>query len=199
MPDLPRIGALARLRCNVWRVLCVASLLGFATHALAQAVPANLRACAAETDPTRRLACYDKEMARATGPRPGPKVAPRPAAPVRTATSTGASVASGPEPPTPAYAAEAGGPAGAAQPSRATAKPAVGKGPWRLTARVAGLERWPDAMVLRLDNGQVWQQTGQASGDLSLRIGDTVTIERHLGSYWLSSRYVSDMRVRRKP
>lgn len=65
-----------------------------------------------------------------------------------------------------------------------------------MTARIASLNRWPNAMVLHLDNGQVWQQTGRASGDLSLRVGDSVTIEKHLGSYWLSSRYVSDMKVR---
>lgn len=51
-------------------------------------------------------------------------------------------------------------------------------------------------MVLHLDNGQVWRQIGRASGDLSLHVGDTVTIEKHLGSYWLSSRYVSEMQVR---
>lgn len=54
-------------------------------------------------------------------------------------------------------------------------------------------------MVLHLDNGQVWQQIGRASGDLTLRVGDSVTIERHLGSYWLSARYVSDMKVRLQP
>lgn len=54
-------------------------------------------------------------------------------------------------------------------------------------------------MVLHLDNGQVWQQTERASGDLTLRVGDSVTIERHLGSYYLSSRYVSDMKVRLTP
>ena len=70
---------------------------------------------------------------------------------------------------------------------------------WKLTAQVSSLERWPDAMVLHLDNGQVWQQTGRASGDLSLHEGDSVTIQKHLGSYWLSSRYVSNMKVRQKP
>ena len=69
----------------------------------------------------------------------------------------------------------------------------------RVTARVASLDRWPDAMVLHLDNGQVWQQIGRASGDLSLQVGDSVTIEKHLGSYWLSSRHVSNMQVRLKP
>jgi hypothetical protein len=65
-----------------------------------------------------------------------------------------------------------------------------------VTAHIASLNRSPNALVLHLDNGQVWQQTGRASGDLTLAAGDSVTIEKHLGSYWLSSRYVSDMKVR---
>jgi hypothetical protein len=67
-----------------------------------------------------------------------------------------------------------------------------------MTARVARLDRSPDAMVLHLDNGQVWQQVGRASGDLSLQAGDSITIEKHLGSYWLSSRYISNMKVRQE-
>jgi hypothetical protein len=69
----------------------------------------------------------------------------------------------------------------------------------RVTAHVARLDRSPNAMVLHLDNGQAWQQIGRASGDLTLHAGDSVTIEKHLGSYWLSSRYVSDMKVRLAP
>jgi hypothetical protein len=71
-------------------------------------------------------------------------------------------------------------------------------GSWHVTARVARLDRSPDAMVLHLDNGQVWQQVGRASGDLGLQAGDSVTIEKHLGSYWLSSRYISNMKVRQE-
>jgi hypothetical protein len=66
----------------------------------------------------------------------------------------------------------------------------------KVTANIASLDRSPNAMVLHLDNGQVWQQAGRASGDLTLEAGDSVTIEKHLGSYWLSSRYVSNMKVR---
>lgn len=75
----------------------------------------------------------------------------------------------------------------------------TGGGSSHLTAHITRLERWPDAMVLHLDNGQVWQQIGRASGDLSLRTGDKVSIDKHLGSYWLSSSHVSNMQVRLKP
>jgi len=56
----------------------------------------------------------------------------------------------------------------------------------------------PDEFVLHLDNGETWEQTDRTSGGLGLRVGDPVKIERHLGSYWLSARHVSGMRVRRK-
>jgi hypothetical protein len=75
---------------------------------------------------------------------------------------------------------------------------AVAGSDWHMTAQVARLERSPDSMLLHLDNGQVWRQIGRASGDLSLHEGDSVTIEKHLGSYWLSSRYVSNMKVRQE-
>lgn len=68
-----------------------------------------------------------------------------------------------------------------------------------VAAHIASLERSPGAMVIHLDNGQVWRQVGRASGDLTLRAGDKVTIEKHLGSYWLTARYVSGMQVRQQP
>ncbi len=74
----------------------------------------------------------------------------------------------------------------------------TGGPPWHLTAHVASLDRSPNAMVLHLDNGQVWQQMAPVSGELTLHAGDSVTIEKHLGSYWLSSRYVSNMKVRQQ-
>jgi len=53
-------------------------------------------------------------------------------------------------------------------------------------------------MVLHLDNGQVWQQTQAVSGDLGLKPGDAVKIDKQLGSYWLSGPYVRAMKVRQK-
>jgi hypothetical protein len=67
-----------------------------------------------------------------------------------------------------------------------------------VTARVVSIERVPNEMVLHLDNGQVWQELQSVSGDLSLREGDTVKIDKHFGSYWLSGPHVSSMKVRQK-
>ena len=90
-------------------------------------------------------------------------------------------------------------PAAAAAPHHSWVGKFLGGSSSRVTAQIAGLDRSPNAMVLRLDNGQVWQQIGRASGDLTLNVGDSVTIEEHLGSYWLSASHVSNMQVRLKP
>ena len=162
MPKLPPRRVLARLRRIALLSFGLLSFPAIPVCASAQTAPASLRACTAESDPARRLACYDRQMRRLSPPQPTPraKVAPSVVAPAAVAPA---------------------------------AVPATAK----LTARVARLERSPDAMVLYLDNGQVWQQIGRASGDLGLRAGDSVSIEEHLGSYWLSSRYISNMQVRR--
>lgn len=51
-------------------------------------------------------------------------------------------------------------------------------------------------MVLHLDNGEVWQQIQGIAGDLSLKAGDSVTIDKHLGGYYLNGPHVSGMKVR---
>lgn len=230
MPELPT-SVLAHLRRLALPAAGALMLYSLPACALAQEASAGLRACATESDPARRLACYDKEMGRkptpatqpaaedraaeadhpvnssseqASTPRPTPTAAATPAptsaptaaatpAPAPTSASASASAPVSTSTPT---AADHEAPAGLRLP---TWKMLAGGEPWRLTAHVSSLERWPDAMVLHLDNGQIWQQTGRASGDLSLHEGDSVTIQRHLGSYWLSSRYVSNMKVRQKP
>lgn len=208
-------------RRMTWSLACVLPLCSIPAAAFAQTVPAALRACAAEEDSAERLSCYDREMARllaaeqqpaaaagkpdlATTPAPAPSAAPAQVSsptPAQVASAVPAQASST----TPAPAAATAKPvdAGAAgtetpAPSRMSSwKKIFSGGPaWQLTARVAVLDRSPGAMVLHLDNGQVWRQIGRASGDLTLHEGDSVTIERHLGSYWLSSRYVSNMQVR---
>jgi len=63
---------------------------------------------------------------------------------------------------------------------------------------VVGIDRSADTMVLHLDNGQAWEQTQAVAGDLSLKVGDSVTIDKHFGSYWLNGPHVSGMKVRQK-
>jgi hypothetical protein len=63
---------------------------------------------------------------------------------------------------------------------------------------VVSIEHSPGEVILHLDNGQVWQQVQAAVGDLTLRAGDTVKIDKQLGSYWLSGPHVAAMKVRQK-
>src|ERR1700687_2943341 len=53
----PRIGLM-------WLLGWAVSLCAFASFASADSVPPSVRSCAAEADPGRRLACFDKEVAR---------------------------------------------------------------------------------------------------------------------------------------
>jgi hypothetical protein len=57
----------------------------------------------------------------------------------------------------------------------------------QMTARVVTLsQRRAGALVLQLDNGQVWEQT-EDGPDLHIVAGEPVTIDRGLlGAYWLS-------------
>jgi hypothetical protein len=193
MPKLPPRRMQARLRPIALLSLGVLSLPAIPLCASAQTAPASLRACTAESDPARRLACYDRQMGRSSTPQPTSRAKVAPAAVAPAVVAPAAVTPAAPHSPDAA----------------STRKPAAHwKAPWklfaggsspRLTAHIIRLERSPDSMVLHLDNGQVWQQVGRASGDLSLREGDEVRIEEHLGGYWLSSRYVSDMQVRLKP
>jgi hypothetical protein len=190
----------------MWSIVCVLPMCGAPAAVLARNVPAGLRACAAVSDSGRRLACYDREMARLSAPAAPPAAVPA----TPTAASTGSmppkSDLAAPSAPAPASQAASSTPP---PPPASPETPAPHRAsPWnifrsgpsdRVTAHVAGLDRWPNAMVLHLDNGQIWQQIGHASGDLSLQVGDSVTIEKHLGSYWLSSDHVSDMQVRLQP
>jgi hypothetical protein len=212
MSELLATRVLSRMTLALACALPICALPG---GALAQNVPAGLRACAAESDPGQRLDCYDREMKRLMAPagRPAGQAAepPQSAKRPQEAVHAMAAPAAAPHAPVRSEAASpAMGTPGAAAPPPATAKAARDKpaasasssvwaiftGSGHVTAHIVRLDRSPDSLVLYLDNGQVWRQTGRASGELSLRKGDKVTIAKHMGSYWLSSRYVADMRVR---
>lgn len=148
----------------------------------AESLPASVRACTAETDSLRRLMCFDREVARFPEPKaaaPQTNRSPPPAA---------ASAASSPSPP-PASS-------GAAAPASAASKTDSANKAGHIAARVVSIDHSPNEMVLHLDNGQAWQQTQGVAGDLSLKVGDSVTIDKHLGSYYLNGPHVSGMKVR---
>jgi len=191
------------------RILLSLSLCALPILAGAESLPPGIRACAAETDSLRRLVCYDREVARftATQPtesRPTTKREPVPATSAGTATAANSTPPLPPaspavpttEPSTPASASSSSSPPAplAARASQDSGK----KDAAHFSAQVVSIDRAPNEMVLHLDNGQAWQQLQQVPGDLTLQVGDTVKIDKHLGSFWLTGPHVSGMKVRQK-
>jgi hypothetical protein len=164
----------------------------------AEALPGTLRACMAEQDDARRLACFDRESARLTQSAAPVRAQPAAAAPASVVATTA-----------PAAAAPAAAVATTAAPAAAAAgaQSAEDKFGYRgnlaraevdqqqaaeqqfetLTATVTALSTQPRGeLVLTLDNGQVWAQKA-ADKPLQLKIGDQVSIRRaSLGSFLLS-------------
>jgi len=172
----------------------------------ADSLPATVAACAAEHDPSKRLACYDREVAR-FAPAPPAAVAPAAVAPAAVAPAAVAPAAVAPAAVAPAAVA----PAAAAPAAGVTAAAAVGAGestpasgaqgatePRHIAARIVSIENYADELVLHLDNGQIWQQVQAADADANLHPGDAVTIDRSLGSYWLSGRSGAALKVKRR-
>jgi len=132
---------------------------------LAQSLEEAVRACAAETDVLRRLACYDRAAAQLVGAQ----------APGATPTSP----ADRDEPRTKSPEARFGVRNGPLDERKyATA-------PKEITATVILIEmrRSSGALVVSLDNDQVWMEN-QPSEYFPLKVGDTVRIRSAaLGSY----------------
>ncbi len=186
------------------------SLTALPTLSLAaESLPASVRACAAETDSLKRLICYDREVARFPEPKatsPAAKNQPAPsttggasanttAAPTTAPAAAPTTAAAGDSTPAPATAA-AGDSTSARSSAPPPGKPATADKPGRVAARIVSIDRSPNEMVLHLDNGQTWQQLQAVVGDLSLKTGDNITIDKRLGSYWLTGPHVSGMKVR---
>jgi hypothetical protein len=154
--------------------------------AWAQTIPASVRACTLETDSLKRLICFDQEVARYTGQPP----ATQGAAPSRGTVS--ASVANATAPPPQSNSGDQSPEA----PVAAAAAAAPNK-PRHIAARIVSIENFPDALVVHLDNNQVWEQIQEAAADANLHKGDSVTIDREFGSYWLSGSG-APMKVRQR-
>jgi len=140
-------------------------------------VGAAVRACRAETDNERRLACYDRIADGTRAPAPTAAAATKSAAPVATPNA----------PPAPAAATAAAASAEdnfgrerqvAAEEQKRQQDEARSLG--ELEAYVTGIEtRMDGLMTFTLDNGQVWRQNTPDS-KFHLKEGDRVKI--HPGS-----------------
>ncbi|MFL6600940.1 MAG: hypothetical protein ACJ8R9_06370 [Steroidobacteraceae bacterium] len=192
MPRSIYRGVAAALRgARVCPALICALVL--APAARAESIPASVRACALETDSLKRLICFDREVARysdqpSTGGATQPPAGLPPTRDLRSQPTT-PKVPPGPPREDRSDSAE--------QPV-APAAPAAPKPPRHIGARIVSIENFPDALVLHLDNDQVWQQIQEASADVNLHAGDTVSIDRELGSYWLSGGNGVAIKVKQK-
>jgi hypothetical protein len=171
-------------------VVCSTATCALAPAAWAQTVPASVRACTLETDSLKRLICFDKEVARYTGQPAGDPKQGAPASPSSRETAS-PPVAKTMSPPPPREDGDDSRDQPAATP------PSPGK-PRHIAARIVRIEPFPDAIVVHLDNDQVWEQVQEAAADVNLHTGDTVSIDREMGSYWLSGTGGSAMKVKRK-
>jgi hypothetical protein len=140
----------------------------------ASPTPEDLRRCAAIADSNARLACFDQLSGSA--PPAASKKAP-PAAPVAAA-------------PAAAPAAPVAAPAAASLGDESLPKTHDDRaqaGPTSMTAQItAVLETQGNMFRITLDNGQVWQ-TQEGRSMFTVRVGDTVRIDRRsLGSYLIS-------------
>lgn len=193
--SLPKV-AVASAR-GVWLLGCVVSVYALSPRASAESLPASVRSCAAETDAGRRLACYDNAVARFTENAP-------PAETKRAATTeccAGAPVggvhADSKLSTVPSSAKP--GQADLSEAHKEIKGDSAQKESRHLTARVVSINSRQGEMVLHLDNGQVWKQVQEATADMNLQPGDTVTIDRSLlGSYWLGGRTEGIVKVRRE-
>jgi hypothetical protein len=192
MPERLRKQVLRGLPSG-WLLGCAASL-AVAPALAAESLPATVRACAAITDSLQRLVCYDREVAKFPAPvAKAEKSAPggQEAAGGQSAVGSGPSAAATPGT---QAAPTSAAPAAKSNPTSV----AMASGDDHVAAHIVSIDHQPNEMILHLDNGQVWQEVQSVSGDLSLREGDAVKIDRHFGSFWLSGPHVSSMKVQRK-
>jgi hypothetical protein len=177
----------------------------------ADSFAAGVLSCAAETDREHRLDCYDRAVASYTARLSDGKRGASSAAAVGAAAS-GAATASGPALRDPAAAASVpavAAPAAASTPdSSASSVPTAAPGSGaagtgvagsgatsgkttaaaarHVVARIVSIDNFPDYVVVHLDNQQIWKQVSESSGGPLLRVGDSVTVDREMGSYWLA-------------
>jgi hypothetical protein len=187
----------------------VAELFIWSAASLVAAVPAVaseslltvMRSCAAQADESARLQCYDRAMAQFKGAGTDAAcsdtgvsqqaVISKPPAITPATSAPGANAGPG----TPAAPGNSSGPGTHTEQFGLTSgqvlrkesddqrPPALKK----ITARIVTLSRRAGgALVVHLDNDQIWEQTEEGP-ELHIAAGDPVVIDRGLlGAYWLS-------------
>jgi hypothetical protein len=68
--------------------------------------------------------------------------------------------------------------------------------PRHLTGKVSAVRQSGDKLLVTLDNGAVWEQSGPATSQLNLRPGDMVKLDYEMASWFLSNRYGDSIQVR---
>ena len=174
----------------------LAFLLAIGAANASEGPDAALRACRAEADDARRLACYDREIDRsqAAAAQREPATAAV-AAPVAAAAPTPAPVAAPAAAPT---AEEMFGREGTMAQEESERKENETRALGELQAKVTEIWTRSDGlMVVTLDNGQVWKQN-RPDSFFRLKSGDTVKIQpAALGSYLMSGPSKRSTRVTR--
>lgn len=132
--------------------------------AAASGLPSSLQACTQEPDDSRRLACYDHEMARLAAAAPAPAVSPAPT-------------------PVPDKSF------GLTPEQQRQLEPRASRdkvAPQALSSTVSAVGSHADGrLVITLANGQVWVQ-GEAYEVFHVNVGDVITIKPGLlGSFHL--------------
>lgn len=188
--------------------LMLLGAIGVAATSIATAADSfavGVLSCAAETDRDRRLECYDRAVAGYTaGLAAGKRDAVAGAAPsgvVPTAPTQATPLAGTPRAvagsaSTGGGASSVAGSAPAATGAPTAAGPAAAAVPRHVAARIASVEHFPDYVVVHLDNQQTWKQVSDSPGSPVLRNGDSVTIDRQMGSYWLAGPKGEAIQVR---
>lgn len=166
--------------------LIPASLLAVAHVPAASAadLAESLRACMAESDEARRLACFDRETAHLATP---PSVEEMPAAAQAAEAAQTATTELSPEEKFGLSEAQA----------LEKQKGEEARKPERLTATLTSISQRPHGeLVMTLDNGQVWLQ--KEAVPFWVKVGDTVTIKAAaFGSFLMSTGSGRPIRVTR--
>jgi hypothetical protein len=185
-----------RIRSAVVALAGIGSALSFA-DAVSDTLPPGMRACMGESDDARRLACFDRETARLTAS----SAASAPAAPVANPAAAAAAPAST-APPAPAAPAlsdeERFGYRGNVARAEVDKRKAQEGKIDQVTAKVVEVSAQPlGQFVVKLDNGQVWQQK-MAERSVRVKVGEEVTIRRaSFGSFMLVTSTGKSTRVAR--